>query len=310
VFKFRTKSHSRWNMCLMRNIMSAPQKFRYAPHTNATSRLVIVLLQWERRGRRPLDGLLLWERWEEGADERQSKVRMTWRNVGAWRVVFGRGGWVVLGFNLCWEITPGVIAIAVSLYFTCAQWIKYPVEKESERRSLGELFRWLYQASNFDVCFQYSLLIICELCSALITLLTSWPAGCHCSVPVWTFQFKLQWGGCLIPNQHHHNIPLILCFARKEVRQCVAMHDSSLRIDMQCETYPGDRLCLRSVQRRDQRSLETKTGGNLSHHTSIYAMSASTPTFIPVIHSISLRNHFLCYERSPVRTWQSVSCRF
>ena len=53
----------------------------------------------------------------------------------------------------------------------------------------------------------------------------------------------------LTPNQHHHKITLILFLARrKKVKQRGAMHEYSLLIYMQCETYLGDGLWLRSAQ--------------------------------------------------------------
>lgn len=63
---------------------------------------------------------------------------------------------------------------------------------------------------------------------------------------------------------------------------------------------------LRAMKR--SKESEDKTGGNLSHHTSIHAKSASTPGFTPLINSISQRNHSLCQWMLPGETWQSGRC--
>jgi len=98
--KFRMTSHSRWNMCLIRNIMSAPQKCRYcASHKRNIQTCYHIVTMREGDGGR-------WtapsceKGWKDGADERQSEVRMTWRNEGAQRAVLRLGGRFVLGFNL------------------------------------------------------------------------------------------------------------------------------------------------------------------------------------------------------------------
>lgn len=165
---------------------------------------------------------------------------------------------------------------------------------------------------SFFQCFpqMYSLfLIICVLCSALIALHASWPAGCHCSLPVRTFHFKQQWGRCLTTNQHHHMITWILFLARRRKLSDVVPCTTSLcwsTCSVKCiwKTGYACTQCneeIKGVWKQKQEAICHTI------HPSMLCLPQLPHSFPWSIlyHTETVSSANVC---SPVKTWQSVSC--